>query len=147
MNAKVIFDLVTSATTYSAGDCVGSCMKVNTANFAPGADMALKAVTVQDLDKQTANMSFLFFDSDPTATTFTDNSALDIADSDLWKVYACLSMPHTAYVSLSDNHVATYQCDIPVSTSALGGLCMAVKLDGGPTYATPGALKINLLFE
>lgn len=147
MNAKVIFDLITNTVQYSAGDLIGSAVSVATSNFQSGSDQSIKGITVEDLAKQNTPLSFIFFDSTPDATTFTNNSALDIGDSDVHKIFAVVSMSHTNYQGFADNSVGTVQCDIPVSTSAVGGLFMAVVTNGSPTYASVSDLKVSLLLD
>ena len=67
----------------------------------------LQSISVQDLSKQNGALDIVFFDSNPTATTFTDNTALDIADADLPKVIGSVSITSSDYASFSDNSVAT----------------------------------------
>lgn len=146
---KVTFDLTNNTSIYAGGDCIGSAIAIATSNFAPGSVGKIGSISVSDLSKQNTPLNFIFFDSTPNATTFTDNGALDIADSDLYKVFATASLTHSAYTSFADNSVATQDFDIPISTSAVGGLFMAVTVGQSfaPTYDVLSALKVTLLLE
>lgn len=67
----------------------------------------LQSIITQDLSKQSGAYDIVVFDSNPTATTFTDNSALDIADADLPKVIGVISVVSSDYASFNDNSVGT----------------------------------------
>ena len=79
----------------------------------------------------------MFFDSNPSATTFTNNAALDIADSDIDRIIGVVSVAATDYAAFSDNSVATvkgiampYQC-----VEDEGTVYVAFVSRGTPTYA------------
>lgn len=67
----------------------------------------MQSLIVQDLSAQSGALDIVIFDSNPTATTFTDNSALDIADADLPKVIGVVSIAASDYDSFADSVVAT----------------------------------------
>ena len=46
----------------------------------------LQSACIQDLSKQDGAIDVVFFDSNPSATTFTNNVALDINDADRPKI-------------------------------------------------------------
>jgi len=98
--------IAATATTYASADCIGT--KFEIANLNRGvAGMApiLTAVTVTDLDDQQGALDVILFDSDPSATTFTDDAALDIADADLTKIIGMVKVTSSDYSTFNDNAV------------------------------------------
>lgn len=147
MNAKILFDIATSTSPqYAAGDLIGSMVASAASCFANGSNKTLKSITVHDLAKQSVPLSLIFADAPFNSTTFTDNSALDIGDSDLPKVVGVVSISHTNYQGFADNSVATLSnVNLPLVSSATGSLYMAVATNGSPTYASTSDLRFELL--
>jgi len=118
---------------YTAGDLVGTKLTLSDAFLYGEKEPYLLSITVQDLTKQNAALDFIFFDSDPTGTTFTNNAALDIADADLPKILGYVSL--TDYTSLSDNSVGSV-ASIGMAVKPQGeDLYCAIVARGTPTYA------------
>ena len=93
-----------TATPYEAGDLVGAKISLtNAADTATGSGV-VQSVVITDLAMQAGDYDVVFFSSDPTGTTFTDEAALDIADADLPKV-VCV-VPVTVSASFADNGVS-----------------------------------------
>jgi len=67
----------------------------------------LQSVCIQDLSKQDGAIDLVFFDSNPSATTFTNNAALDINDADLPKIIGSVSIESTDYSDFADSSSAT----------------------------------------
>ncbi len=97
-----------SSAAYATGDVLGdlSPIKIEPVRGVYGTGI-IHSVIIQDLSAQSGAIDLVIFDSNPTATTFTDNSALDIADADLPKVIGTIRIAATDYVSFSDSVVAT----------------------------------------
>lgn len=74
---------VSSGVAYTAGDVVGSLMTIPL-----GSRALIQDVVVSDQDVQSGNYDIIFFSSNPSASTFTDNGALTINDADVAKA-AC----------------------------------------------------------
>jgi len=96
----------------------------------------LHSVVVHDLSKQSAALDVVVFDSRPSATTFTDNAALDIADADLPKVIGVVSVTATDYAAFNDNSVATKTAiSLPIKNNSGTTKCwVAFVSRGTPTY-------------
>lgn len=98
---------VTSA-SYTSGVTLGAGnpIKVELSRTQTGSGV-LQSIVVQDLSKQDGAIDVVVFDSLPTATIFTNNSALDIGDADLTKVIGVVSIVAGDYDDFADNSVAT----------------------------------------
>ncbi len=69
---------------YSAGDLLGG--KIIFANAVRGSGHhsgVIQSVVITDLDKQSINIDVLFFDTDPSNSTYTENGAHDVHDTDI----------------------------------------------------------------
>jgi hypothetical protein len=105
---KVISNTPTITTgAYAAGDLIGSKLTLANATFPGIFSGKVQSVVLTDLDAESADIDVVFFSSDPSATTFTNDSALDIADADLPKVICRVSVIGTNYAAFVDNSAAT----------------------------------------
>jgi len=97
-----------SGAAYASGDVLGDLSPIEIPNFVrnAGGTGLVQSLVINDLSNQSGAIDVVFFDSEPTATTFTDNSALDIADADLPKVIAVVSVTSANYKAFADNCVA-----------------------------------------
>lgn len=97
-----------SGAAYATGDVLGdtSPIAVEVVRGKNGTGI-LQSLIIQDLSKQSIALDMVVFDSNPTATTFTDNSALDIADVDLPRVIGVVKIESTDYAAFNDSSVAT----------------------------------------
>lgn len=96
-----------SGAAYASGDVLGDTSPIKTelvrGNYGTG---VLQTIIVKDLSAQSGAIDFVFFDSNPSSTTFTDNSALDIADADMPKVLGVVSVTASEYKTFVDSNVA-----------------------------------------
>jgi hypothetical protein len=138
--------LVNGTSVYANGDMVGSA-EIQLANVTnEGAGIVLQVITGYDLDSQNSLLTLLFFSAEPTNTTFTDNAALDIHDSDIPYFVGHVSVPASAYTSLSDNSVFTVR-NIGLTMQLLNQDLWVVVMSGGtPTYTTTSSLAITLTY-
>ena len=97
-----------SGAAYGTGDVLGDQSPIEIKNFVrfAGGTALIQSLVINDLSNQSGAIDIVVFDSQPTATTFTDNSALDIADADLTKVIAVVSITSANYKAFADNCVA-----------------------------------------
>lgn len=93
-------------TTYTTGDLLGTKMNLTGALRVANGTGLVHSLTIQDLSKQNAPLDLILFDSDPSGTTFTNNSALDVADADITRIIGTISVLAGDYVSFADNAVA-----------------------------------------
>ena len=131
---------------YGAGDLVGGKLTLTDILPAGGAPVSmLVSAVVVDQANQKAALDLVFWKSDPSGTTFTDQAALDVADADNKKIAGVVSVLATDYVSFADNAIATVKTSLPLfSSNGSRTLYMAVVSRGTPTYATATDMQITL---
>jgi hypothetical protein len=122
---------------YAAGDAVGGKQTLASAVHAAGAAATLTTLTVVDKGNQKANLTILFFDSDPSAATITNNAAF-VWSTDISKVIARVNVVTADYETIDSEAIATLNlADLGVMLEASGStsLYAAVVLTSGtPTY-------------
>jgi hypothetical protein len=145
--------LTVDTSAYASGDHIGKAAAGNGVASNPVAitlptDWAYPcAILVQnvmlvDEAKQNAAIDVLFYNQNPSATTFTDNSATDVADADMEKVAGAVSL--TTYFSLNDNSFAqATNCGVEVVMKA-GTLYVSLVSRGTPTYAAADDLRLKV---
>jgi hypothetical protein len=70
---------VSASPAYTSGDCIGGKMSFTGAALTAGGSGLIKSVVVNCKSAQTGAFDLILFDSDPSSSTFTDNSAIAIA--------------------------------------------------------------------
>jgi hypothetical protein len=127
---------------YAAKDLIGGKLTFSVALRQSG---VLDSLVVTDLAVQKSALDVVFFDADPSATTFTDQAALDIADADLVKVQAVVSVAASDYVDFNDNSAAFLNSlGVPLRANSLGQVFVAVVSRGTPTYVSTADLSIGI---
>lgn len=90
-----------NTSAYASGDTLGSLITFSNA-LIPGCtgSAIIESCFVTSLSSA-FTIDVVFFSSNPSSTTFTNNAALDIADADLSKICAVVQLDKT--VSFADN--------------------------------------------
>lgn len=138
--------LVASTGIYAAGDNIGGKLTFADAARQPGGTGVIQSLTLIDQDNEKTEKDVFFFDTDPAATTATDNAAQDIADADLLRCIGWVNIPASAYKSAADNAIATVAniglaFDLPTDATALYAIVVE---RGTPTYTAASDLQLNL---
>lgn len=134
-----------SGTAYAAGDLIGGKLTFSSAVRVTSGTALLHSVVLADNDKQNVSIDLLLFRKDPASTTFTDNSALDVADSDLRNLVGHVSIDAGDYTSLNDNSLATVPAvNLPVQVVSAQTLYGCLVSRGTPTYTTSSGLQVML---
>lgn len=137
---EIVLDPTVDTAAYAAGDLL--CEKLE---LAVGYDILLSKIVVIDLAAQDAELTFIFFTSNPSGTTFTENAALDIADADLDKISDMVTIMASDYEDFADNSCAcVYTDNIPVKVTG-GTLYCAVEVGGTstPDYVAAGDIRLK----
>ena len=141
----VTLDPTVDTGAYAAGDLL--CEKLTLTGAVSESDNTgiIQSIILGDQAEQNIETDLIFFDSDPTGTTFTENSELDIADADLDKICAIVTVSASDYQSFADNSCAVV-ANIGQAFTAVGtaNIFLAVVTRGAPTYATSGDLRIRV---
>lgn len=138
-----------TAGAYSANDCIGGKLTLALALASIREGMGkLLSITVQDLAAQKAALKIFFFKADPDAGTYTDNSALDIHDTDMLDCLGVIEVDAGDYVDSADSAVATLTgIDKVVKADDKSTVYALVKTTGTPTYAGVSDLKFMFGFS
>ena len=92
---------------YALGDCIGGKLTIANAARRNSGGGEIRSLKLVDQANQKKAISLVLFDSDPTNTTFTDNGALDVNDTDMSKSLGVIEIAAADYRSMSDNAIAT----------------------------------------
>lgn len=106
MDAVYSFALSLTVDTniYASGDNIGGLQTIDLSAFknTKGA-VILDHILVTDLAIQSANLDIVLFGSNPSATTFTNNVAQDIADADITKIIGVVPVTtHHVFAATTD---------------------------------------------
>ena len=130
---------------YASGDLIGGKLTLSNVLEMSGGGGVIHSVVVADKAKQNSALDIVIFDSDPSATTFTDQSALTIADADLLKIVGIIPIAATDYRSFADNSCADLKSvGLIVKGSATSTLYACVVSRGTPTYASASDLQLKI---
>lgn len=137
--------ITTDTNAYASGDNVGGLITLENALDSGYKTGAMVTAIIGDLDKQAADFDIIIFDANPSATTFTNNVALDIADVDLNKITAIIQVGTS--VNFVDNEVVYNAVHLgsPVKTTDPDGdLWAAIVVRSTPTFSSTSALSLKL---
>ncbi len=140
---------VSASPNYSDGDSIGGLISL--AGAARANDLVSSAgfvdsVVIADKAANTTNIEVVFFDSNPTGTTFTDNSALTIADADLAKV-AGVVLVDTWISSAGGSFGSEHTLRIPYDLGTGTVLYAAMIATGATDLATTSDLTVRVGLE
>ena len=152
----IVTPVVSTTPAYTAGDSIGGKLTLTkivdprkSINATPSAvptffgSGIIQSIVLVDQAKQSLAVDILFFNSDPSATTFTDNAVLDVADADLLKAIGHVSILAADYTALNDNSLATKtNLGIAFNTTGSTTLYAAIIARGTPTFAATNDLQL-----
>lgn len=135
---------------YASGDLVGaseiSLTPAVISEAGKAASGLVQTVVIIDEDAQEVNLDVYFFDTEPAATTFTDNAAFAPTDADLDFLVGVASV--TDWKSQSTNSVGqVLNLGLPFELAAGATTLYAVLVTrGAPTYSATGlTLRVGIL--
>lgn len=147
---------------YTSGDLVGTKISLTPAVRAIELPSIIKgtgtivSVIITDLGKQDATIDVVFFDTDPSNTTFTNNTALTINDTDLLNIIGLATID--TWKDFVNNSVGITSAAIAfplvlqettTPTTPDTTLYAAMVTRGTPTYAstTDLTLRVGILVD
>ncbi len=131
---------------YASGDLIGGKLTLTDAarfgdKLRPGTGI-IQSVILTDLAKQSADLDVVFFDSDPSATTFTDQAALDIDDADLVKIIGVASV--TSWAAFADNSAGQLlNVGLAFDLGQATSIFAAIVSRGTPSFASESDLRLR----
>lgn len=127
---------------YASGELMGGKLTISNAARLGVYTGTISSVIISDLDSDAVDIDVVYFKSDPSSTTFTDQAAFDIADADLLKIVCVVSV--TDYFVFSDNSVGIAQnANCPFDLGDGTTLYAALVSRGTPDYATASDLTLT----
>ena len=143
-----VLDLTVDTGIYAAGDSlVTNAVEIDNAALEFNGSGIIKSVVLVDQAMQNAEIDLIFFESNPSSTTFTANSALDVADADNDMIIDKITVNPGDYVSFADNSMAKLNLNSKYRCVGERKLWLAGVVRGTPTYAAAGDLRLKIIFE
>ena len=136
-----------STSAYAVGDQLGSLQTLSVTG-AKQSLATLLTLVVFDKASQNSAIDVLFFKESPTITS-SDNSALDISDSEMDKCIGSVSVVGGDYVSLANNSVASIgvsSTGIAMKSNTDNSLFAIARSAGTPTYGSSSDLVFSYVF-
>jgi hypothetical protein len=137
--------VVSTSPAYTAGDSVGGKLTfANAARFAAGS-FDIGGIVLTDAIAQSAEMDLVLFDSDPSASTLTDNAAVVVAAADLSKICAIVNLNDYKVLGASGKS-ATYFFGIsqPIKLASGTSLYGVLITRSTPTYSGTDNLTLEM---
>ena len=135
---------------YSAGDAIGTSVKLSGFTRADGIAALLRNVVVTDKDDQNVAIRIILFDKKPS-TEQTDNAALNIVDADLEHVVAELIVPASTDLGGGGFQNLSPNSGNGLMLKTLQGKALwaqfVVGAAGSPTYVSADALLARFTVE
>ncbi len=102
----------------------------------------IRSVIITDLAKQSQNLDVVFWASEPTATTFTDQAALAIADADLVRVVGVAAV--TDWKAFADNSIGQLFLELPFVLGGGNTLYGSIVSRGTPDFVSTSDLTVRI---
>ena len=90
---------------YGAGELLGTKLSFQLSALTDTPGVLIQSAQLVDQDNEKKAVDLVLFDSDPTATTFTNSAAFDIADADIPKIICVINFVAADYDSFADNAI------------------------------------------
>lgn len=146
---KVCVTPTVTAGAYSAYDSIGGLLTFpDVIRSSVGSGVVTSAI-IYDLASNTVAYELALFTANPSATTFTDNSAIDLADADLSKQFAEIEFATTNRFAYADNSTSLKAAEYwPLQFSSTSRTVYgALRSTGTPTYSTTSDLTVCIIVE
>ena len=144
-----------TAAAYSAGNLIGGKLTLaaavrGTTDGGTQASGELRSLLLTDKANQKAAIDVVFFNADPTNTTFTDHAAVALNVADLPKYIGHVSILASDYSSLAAaTNAAATKPNLGIGFSIPSGSTLYACLisRGTPTYASTSDLSLTVSFS
>lgn len=129
---------------YDANDVIAGIQTFANAVRVSGGTGIIQSLVVSDLANQKAVLEIYLFSANPAAGTYTDNTALDIHDTDALLCIGRLDVAAGDYKSLADNAIACITGIGLAIKLAATSLYAIIRTISAPTYVGASDLKLTL---
>ena len=128
---------------YASGDLIGGKLTLSNATAYTVYSGIISNVVIIDKDKEALDIDVVFFDTNPTATTFTDNAAFTPNDTDLLNIICTVSI--TTDVAFADNGMSyANNVNCPFKTPGTNTIYAALVARGAGTYTSSSDLLLRV---
>lgn len=136
---------VSTSPAYTAGDAVGGKLTFTNAARFSGGSLDIGGIVLTDAIAQNAELDLVLFDSDPSASTLTDNAAVVVAAADLSKICARINL-NDYFVLGASGKSATYFFGIsqPIKLASGTSLYGVLITRSTPTYSGTDNLTLKM---
>ena len=138
---------ISASAIYASGDAIGPKIQFIATAKSASQGVVIQNLTLFDKDSQNSALDILFFASEPTGGTYTDNAAMDANADIAGRLVGIVSIAAVDYKSIGTGSVAAV-ANIGLYTGALSGgtgeLHAAILSRGTPTYTTTSALALSV---
>lgn len=132
-----------TAGAYHANDVVGGIQTIANAVRVSAGTGIIQSLTISDLAAQKAVFEIYLFSATPGTGTYTNNSAMDLDDTDALLCIGRIDVTEADYKSLADNSIAMIRnIGIPIKVAATS-LFVVIRTTGTPTYTSTSDLKFT----
>lgn len=129
---------------YASGDLIGTKMTFTPAVRQATRSGVITGVIIVDQSAQASDIDLVLFSANPSATTFTDQAALDIADGDMAKIIAVIPFVAANRFAFADNGVKyAGSIMIPIK-GTVNTIYGALVSRGTPTFAAATDVTVQL---
>lgn len=117
---------VSATPDYSSGDSIGGVMTVAALVGQAAVPGTLSYLSVTSLVSIGADIDLVFFNANPSGSTFTDNAAAVVAAADLAKIIGKVTLPSANWVLLSGTqYLQALATSVPISGQAAQSIYVA----------------------
>lgn len=130
---------------YTAQDNIGGKLTLSNAMRVDGGTGILQSILVTDNSDQKPALEIVIFNSDPTASTITDNTPISIASGDMGKVIRRVTVTQSDYVNVGGKYIADINPGSRLLQSVSGSkdLYAALVATGTPDFVNTTDLNIK----
>lgn len=129
---------------YTTGMDIGGKITIANAVTSTGGTGIINSIVLTDKAKQNLPVDVVFFSSDPSSTTITDDFTLTVADADLVNIIGSIPVSSLDYINFADNSVATVKNQGLSFSSTTTTIYAAVVARGSATYASTSDLRLKV---
>lgn len=133
-----------STSAYTTGDNVGGKLTLTDCCRGNQGSGLIQSVIITSKSVQTATFDVIFFASDPSGTTATDNAAQDIADADLSKIIGVAQCSTVVGLSAASIHQASNVALPFVLTGGATSLYALIVVRGTPTLGSTSDIWVSV---
>lgn len=130
---------------YATGDLIGGKQLLANASRGFTGSGVISHIAVTDKDAINAEFDLVFFSSDPSASTFTENGSLSINDNDLIKRICTINISSSSYTSYPTNSSSdSLNNNCVFKTLGSTNAYLAVIIRSSATYLSTSSLTFRI---